>query len=103
MSEGPGTKVRVVDNPERKRFEGFLGDELVGIVEYLPLDGKIVATHTEVLSDLEGHGIGSQLVAGALEILRGEGRLVQPLCPYVTAYLRRHPEYDDVVDTTTPR
>ena len=102
MSEEPTTKVQVVDNPERTRFEGFVGDELVGIVEYIPLDDKIVATHTEVLSELEGQGIGSQLVAGALEILRLEGRRVQPLCPYVTAYLRRHPEYNDVVDTSTP-
>ena len=96
-------KVRVVDNPERKRFEGYVDDRLAGVIEYIPLPGKVIATHTEVEEALEGRGIGSQLVAGALELLRNDDRVVQPLCPYVTAYLRRHPEYADVVDSSTPR
>ena len=96
------TTVRVADNPERKRFEGFIGDELVGVVEYIPLDGKVIATHTEVEPAHEGQGVGSQLVAGTLQLLRDEGRLVQPLCQYFAAYLRRHPEYADVVDQDTP-
>ena len=99
---GGDTTVRVTDNPARKRFEGFIGDELVGVIEYIPLDGKVIATHTEVEPAYEGQGVGSRLVAGALQLLRDDGRLVQPLCPYVTAYLRRHPEYADVVDTSAP-
>lgn len=102
MAENVATQVRVVDNPERNRFEGFLGDELVAVIEYIPLGGKVIATHTEVLPSHEGQGIGAHMVAGALEHLRSEGRLVQPLCPYVTSYLRRHPEYADVVDRDTP-
>ena len=102
MTTTSPAELRVEDNPDRKRFEGYLGDELVGIVEYLPLDGKIIASHTEVLESFEGQGVGSRLVAAMLEQLRDEGRLVQPLCPYVTAYLRRHPEWADVVDPATP-
>ena len=94
--------LRVVENPDAKRFEGYLGDDLVGVIEYIPLSGKIIATHTEVEQAFEGQGIGSKLVAGALGQLRADGRSVQPLCPYVTAYLRRHPEWADVVDSTTP-
>lgn len=94
--------VRVVENPEAKRFEAYLGEQLAGVLEYIPLQGKIIATHTEIDEALEGRGVGSQLVAGTLDQLRGDGRHVQPLCPYVTAYLRKHPEYDDVVDQTTP-
>ena len=95
-------QLRVVDNPDRRRFEGYLDQRLVGVVEYIPLQGKVIATHTEVLEAFEGQGLGSQLVAGMLELLRADGRLVQPLCPYVTAYLRRHPEHEDVVDRSTP-
>lgn len=102
MSEQTATSVQVVDNPERKRFEGFVGDELVGVIEYIPLQGKVVATHTEVEPAHEGKGIGSALVAGALDLLRADGRLVQPMCPYVAAFLRRHDEYADVVDPDTP-
>ena len=94
--------LRVIDNPGEKRFEGYLGDELVGIVEYIPLEGKVIATHTEVLQQIEGQGIGSRLVAGMLDLLRDESRLVQPMCPYVKKFLRRHAEYDDVVDKSTP-
>lgn len=101
-TEPTTTSLRVQDNPDRKRFEGYLGDELVGIVEYIPLDGKVIATHTEVLEAYEGQGLGSQLVTGMLEMLQAEGRLVQPLCPYVAAYLQRHPEWADVVDPSTP-
>ena len=94
--------LRVVENPDAKRFEGYLGEELAGVVEYIPLSGKIIATHTEVRDAFEGQGVGSQLVAGMLDQLRAGGRWVQPLCPYVTAYLRKHPEYSDVVDPSTP-
>ena len=102
MTTASHTQLHVTDNPERKRFEGYLGDELVGVVEYIPLEGKIIATHTEVLEAFEGQGIGSRLVADMLEQLRAGGRVVQPLCPYVAAYLRRHPEWADVVDSSTP-
>ena len=96
------TDLVVRDNPGERRFEGRLGDELVGVVEYIPLEGKIIATHTEVRPVFEGEGFGSRLVAGVLDKLRDDGLLVQPMCPYVTAWLRRHPEYDDVVDRSTP-
>ena len=102
MTTATPAALQVTDNPDRKRFEGYLGDELVAVVEYIPLAGKIIATHTEVLADLEGQGIGSKLVSGMLGQLRDQGRLVQPLCPYVAAYLRRHPEWSDVVDPNAP-
>ena len=102
MAENKEATLRVVENPAQKRFEGFLGDELVAVIEYIPLDGKIIATHTEVAPSHEGQGIGSSMVSSTLDHLRAEGRMVQPLCPYVTSYLRRHPEYADVVDPDTP-
>ena len=94
--------VRVTDHPEAKRFEAHAGEELLGVVEYIPLPGKVIATHTEVAEEYEGRGVGSRLVAGMLDLLRDEGRLVQPMCPYVAAFLRKHDEYGDVVDRETP-
>lgn len=76
--------------------------ELIGVIDYIALPGKIIATHTEVLERYQGQGIGTQLVQGMIDQLRTEGRLVQPLCPYVTAYLRRHPDQADVIDHSTP-
>jgi predicted GNAT family acetyltransferase len=46
---------------------------------------------------VEGKGVGSQLVEGALEDIRGRGLSVTVVCPFIGTYLRRHPEYADVV------
>jgi predicted GNAT family acetyltransferase len=50
-------------------------------------------THTEVPPEFEGKGVGSQLVKGALEIVKNDGKRVRPLCTFVAAYIKRHPEY----------
>jgi predicted GNAT family acetyltransferase len=34
---------------------------------------------------------------GALADLRGRGLKIVPICPFVRAYLQRHPEYGDLV------
>jgi uncharacterized protein len=56
-----------------------------------------VLVHTDVAPSAEGQGIGSRLVAGALDDIRSRGLRVVPVCPFVTAYLRRHPEQRDLV------
>jgi predicted GNAT family acetyltransferase len=46
---------------------------------------------------LNGRGIGSALVCGLLDLARGQGSKVRPLCPFVAAYIARHPEYADLL------
>ena len=94
--------VTVLNNPERNRFEAHVGDDLAGVLNYRELPDKIVATHTETLPPYQGKGVGARLVRGALDMLRADGRPVQPRCPYVAAYVRDHPEYHDVVDAVPP-
>ena len=53
--------------------------------------------HTDVAPKWEGKGVGSTLVQGALDDVRARGLKVQPICPFVAAYIRRHPEYQDLV------
>lgn len=53
----------------------------------------IVFTHTVVPPEIEGHGVGSRLVRGALDGVRDQGLKVIPQCPFVAAYIDRHPEY----------
>ena len=61
-------------------------------------DGDVVLmTHTGVPPALEGRGIAAALVAAALDWARREGLRVRPLCSYVAVYLRRHPEYRDLL------
>lgn len=55
-------------------------------------------THTEVPEALEGQGVGSRLVAGALEDVRRSGRRARPLCSFVQRYMERHPETGDLLE-----
>ncbi len=90
-------QLTVVDNADRRRYEARLGSEVVGFIMYRLDSGRMTLIHTEVDPELEGEGVGSMLVAGALDDIRGRGLVLVPLCPFVSAYLRRHPEYSDLV------
>jgi len=88
----------VRDNPEELRYELVDADEVVGEILYRRYPDRIVLVHTEVSSALEGQGLASRLVAGALDDIHAQGLRVVPVCPFVRAYLRRHPEYAEVSD-----
>lgn len=86
----------VVDNRERHRFELEV-EGAIAFAAYRREDGVITFTHTIVPSALEGRGIGSRLVRGALEQVRAEGLKVVPECPFVKAYIEKHPEEQDLL------
>ena len=85
----------VVDNPARSRFELAL-EGGTAFATYRRAGDVLIIPHTEVPPQLEGHGYGSALVKGVLELARAQGLKVRPACPFVTDYMRRHPEYEDV-------
>ena len=85
----------VVDNPERQRFELSL-DGHTAFATYRLAGDTFIVPHTEVPREFEGRGIGSALVKGVLEHIRARGGKIRPLCSFVTSYMRRHPEYDDL-------
>ena len=89
--------VEVRDAPERERYEVTAGGELAGFASYRSRPGLIAFIHTEVDEAHEGEGLGSKLIAFALDDARARGLEVLPFCPFVTAYLQRHPEYVDLV------
>lgn len=91
-------KHTVIDNTAEKRYELDLGDDMA-LIEYVLGKGIVVLTHTEVPPKYEGQGIGKELVLAALEDIRRKGLLVVPQCPFVGAYIRRHPEWMDLVLT----
>jgi uncharacterized protein len=94
-------EIVVEDNPEESRYEAKLGDRIVGIAEYeLPDEaGPITFTHTEVLPDAEGHGVGGRLARAALDDVRRRGLRLVAECEFIAAYLKRHHEYDDLIAT----
>jgi len=70
------------------------------IAAYALHAGKIIFTHTEVPSAYGGRGIGSALVRFALASARTRGLKVVPVCPFVAAYIEKHPEEQDLLDPT---
>ena len=90
-------EIRVVDNRERKHYELWVGEALAGTIVYGIKPGAIVLIHTQVDEQLEGRGLGSKLVRGALDDIRSRGLRLVPLCPFVRAYLERHPDERDLV------
>jgi predicted GNAT family acetyltransferase len=78
-----------------RRFEVALGDER-GVLNY-HVDGQaFVITHTGVPRAWEGRGIAASLTRAACEYARRAGLAIVPVCSYAAAYLRRHPEYQDL-------
>ena len=62
------------------------------------LEGERISfVHTEVPQELEGQGVGSRLVEGALQQVREEGLKVVPLCSFVRHFIETHPETQDLV------
>lgn len=57
----------------------------------------IALLHTEVDTHLRRRGLGAALVTGALDDARRQGLKIVPICPFVEAFVRRHPEYEDLV------
>jgi predicted GNAT family acetyltransferase len=90
-------ELRVADNPDAERYEAFVDDDLAGFVTYRLAPGRISLLHTEVDDAFEGHGVGSSLISATLDDVRARGLGVLPFCPFVKAYLRRHPESLDLV------
>ena len=72
-------------------------DGHMAVAYYRVEPGRITFTHTEVPPDLGGRGVGSTLVRGALDWARAQGLKVASRCPFVSAYLGKHPELNDLL------
>ena len=87
----------VVDDPGAGRFEILLDNEPAGFAAYKRDGSTVTFTHTEVFPAFEGRGLGSILARGALDATRDGGLAVVPMCPFIRGYIKRHPEYLDLV------
>ncbi|WP_148572597.1 GNAT family N-acetyltransferase [Nocardioides caldifontis] len=90
------SSIEVADAPERKRYEAVRDGEVLGFAAYQRTDELVVFTHTEVDPALEGQGVGGLLVRGALDHVRSQGLRVLPICPFVQAWMQRHPDYAEL-------
>jgi predicted GNAT family acetyltransferase len=100
MADEP-LRVHVTDDPGRHRYEAFIDDALAGFAAYELTPGGITFSHTKTLPAFEGHGVGSQLAATALDDARARGLRVTVACPFIGTYIEHHPAYADLLDPSS--
>jgi predicted GNAT family acetyltransferase len=86
----------VTDNPEASQFE-LVVDGQTAVLTYKRTPESLVLVHTEVPPSLRGRHLADALAKAAVEAARTEGLLIVAVCPFVKAYLRKHP-----LSETTP-
>ena len=86
----------VRNNTALNRFE-LDADGHVAVAYYRLSPGVITFMHTEVPAELSGRGIGSALARGALDQVRAQGLKVVAQCPFIGAFIGKHPEYGDLL------
>ena len=98
VTEAASDELRIVEEPVAQRYEARLGDVVVGYSEYRRVErDRLILFHTEIDPAFEGRGYGSRLARGVLDDIRARGLRLTVKCPFMAAYLKRHPEYDDVL------
>jgi predicted GNAT family acetyltransferase len=89
-------EINVTNNEEAHRFEATV-DSLRSILTYRRFADRIVFNHTEVPPPLQGNGLAAKLTRTALDFARANHLRVVPLCPYVSSFIGKHREYQDLV------
>jgi predicted GNAT family acetyltransferase len=95
------TGATVTVDRETDKFTVAVEGKVVGLAAFGDLDGQRVFHHTEVDDAFGGRGLATILVAEALAATRDEGLRVVAVCPMVAAYVKKHHEFDDIVDRPT--
>ncbi|WP_030246646.1 GNAT family N-acetyltransferase [Streptomyces sp. NRRL S-350] len=87
----------VANNPDRSRFEITDDGALAGFAEYHRHENEIAFIHTEIDPGFAGRGLAGTLARAALDTAREQGLSVLPYCPFIRAWIGKHPEYVDLV------
>ncbi len=90
------TASAVIDNISSSRFELEEAGH-IAFADYFHRNGVLVIPHVEAPTALRGTGAAGRLMDGVLKIVRGRGEKVVPTCSYAAAYMRQHPEHQDLL------
>lgn len=100
MATEPGDAtldIKVRDDSAHSRYEVTVEGAPGGHAFYRSEPGRVVFTHTEVDPKWQGQGVGSALARAALDDVRARDLKVVAICPYISAFIRRNPEYTDLL------
>lgn len=87
----------VADNPAASRYELHVNSVLAGFSDYRLRGNAMSITHTEVKPAFQGAHLATRLTRFSLDDARKRGLDVLPYCPYTSAWIRKHPDYIDLV------
>jgi uncharacterized protein len=90
--------ITIERNDEARRYELTVDGVVAGYAEFRTTPGRIIFTHTVVLPEYEGQGLGSRLARFVLDDAVARGERIVPRCPFIAAYLRQHGGYEASVD-----
>lgn len=85
------------NNEAAQRYELLVEDQ-ISFIEYKQTDTHIYLLHTEVPQQQEGRGIATAIIEKALLDIEANGLKLKPLCPAVVSFLKRHTEWNRLVD-----
>src|ERR1700722_16535837 len=88
--------IEVLHNEAEHRFEAHVQGQ-TAFLTYRRFPDRFVMVHTEVPPTIDHHGIAGKLVKKALDFARASHLRLVPLCPYVADFIRKHPEYQDML------
>ncbi|MFZ3566336.1 GNAT family N-acetyltransferase [Streptomyces sp. BH034] len=90
--------IEITDSPDTNRYEARVDGKHAGFAEYMRTkeSGLVVFTHTEVDPEYNGQGVGSALARAALDAARADGLRVLAVCPFISGWMARHPDYQDL-------
>ena len=93
----PADVTAVTDDPQQSRYELRVAGELAGSLTYHLRGEQISLIHTEVEPHFQGKGLATHLARFSLDDARKRGLAVLPFCPYVNSWIKKHPDYEDLV------
>ena len=89
--------IRLVKNADGHRYELWLDGRRVSLASYYERDNVVVIPHTETVPAFGGRGYAGQVVQFALDDIRAQERVVDPVCPFVADYIASNPAYADLL------
>ena len=88
----------IAHQPQGHRYELTIDGRMAAKIDYrMRGEGTVDLIHTEVVPEHEGQGLGSKIAKFALDDARSRGLKVIPSCSYIAGYVRKHPEYSDLM------
>lgn len=99
ITDKTGTPVSITK--EVDEFTISVDGKTVGLAAFREHDGQRIFHHTEVDSEFGGRGLATVLVGEALAATRADGLRIVAVCPLVAAYVKKHQEFDDILDRPT--